>query len=117
MPSTTALPSATPAAPPSAPPPPPSAGLGAATPLVGASLGGATAADIDDDVPELLGREPVVGLVVAAVETRPADVDAGETGVLAGLCVCSLVGVVLAGLVGWRVGFGLVGLGDGVAAN
>jgi hypothetical protein len=116
MPSRTALPSATPAAPPSAPPPPWSAGSGAAAPVVGPSVGWATAAEVDDGGSEVLVREPDVELAVALDEPRPADVDPLLAGVLAGAWVFSLVGGALA-VAGLWVGFVLVGFGDGLAAS
>ena len=118
MPSTTRLPRATPAAPPRAPPPPCSAGSDAAAPAVDPSVGWATAADVDDGVPEPLVGGPDVALAFAPDELRPADVDPVLAGVLAGACVFLMVGGVLAG-VGMRVGLVVVvvGFGDAVAAS
>jgi hypothetical protein len=49
-------------------------------------------------------------------EPRPAEVDPVLSGVLAGAWVFPLVGGALAGA-GLRVGFALVGFGDGLAAS
>jgi hypothetical protein len=79
-------------------------------------VGWSTAADVDDGVPELLVREPAAGPAVAVGEPRPAEVDPVLSGVLAGAWVFPLVGGALAGA-GLRVGFALVGFGDGLAAS